>query len=131
METLFLADGAISSNTPVRVAAAIARGQLLQAAAIELGGLPAMLGVSDGVITAPDGRSVTFGSLAQKAAVTNTKATTAKLKPQSQLKLVGTPQRRIDALDAVTGRKQFAMDLDLPGALPTMLCRPRQSSCGG
>ena len=38
--------------------------------------------------------------------------------------MVGTPQRRIDALEAVTGRKQFAMDLDVPGALPTMLCRP-------
>ncbi|MGZ6606437.1 MAG: molybdopterin cofactor-binding domain-containing protein [Solirubrobacteraceae bacterium] len=113
-----------SIYTPVRVAAAIARGQLLQAAAIELGGLPAMLGVSNGVITAPDGRSVTFGSLAGKAAVSSTKATSAKLKPQSQLKLVGTPQRRIDALDAVTGRKQFAMDLDVPGALPTILCRP-------
>ena len=113
-----------SIYTPVRVAAAIARGQLLQAAAAELGGLPAMLGVSDGVITAPDGHSVTFGSLAEKAAVSNTKPAAAKLKPQSQLKLVGTPQRRIDALDAVTGRKQFAMDLDVPGALPTMLCRP-------
>ena len=38
--------------------------------------------------------------------------------------LVGTPQRRIDALDIVTGRKKFAMDLDVPGALPTMVCRP-------
>jgi isoquinoline 1-oxidoreductase subunit beta len=49
---------------------------------------------------------------------------TVTLKPQSQLKLVGTPQPRIDALDIVTGRKQFAMDLDIPGALPTMVCRP-------
>ena len=49
---------------------------------------------------------------------------TATLKPQSQFKLVGTPQRRIDALDIVTGRKQFAMDLEVPGALPTMVCRP-------
>src|SRR5262249_13666705 len=48
----------------------------------------------------------------------------AQLKPQSQLNLIGTPQRRIDALDAVTGRKQFALDLDVPGALPTMVCRP-------
>jgi len=24
----------------------------------------------------------------------------------------------------VTGRKQFAMDLQAPGALPTMVCRP-------
>ena len=77
-----------SIYTPVRVAAAIARGQLLQAAAAELGGLPAMLGVSDGVIAARDGRSVTFGSLASKAAVNESKPATAKLKPQSQLKLV-------------------------------------------
>ena len=60
----------------------------------------------------------------QKRRSTRASPPTAKLKPQSQLKLVGTPQRRIDALDAVTGRKQFAMDLDVPGALPTMLCRP-------
>ena len=60
----------------------------------------------------------------QKRRSTRRKPATAKLKPQSQLKLVGTPQRRIDALDVVTGRKQFAMDLDVPGALPTMLCRP-------
>jgi isoquinoline 1-oxidoreductase beta subunit len=45
------------------------------------------------------------------------------LKPAAQFKLVGTPQGRIDALDIVTGRKQFAMDLAVPNALPTMLCR--------
>jgi hypothetical protein len=48
----------------------------------------------------------------------------AALKPQSALSLVGTPQRRIDAVDSVTGRKTFAMDLNIPNALPTMLCRP-------
>ena len=114
-----------SIYTPVRVAAAIARGQLLQAAAAELGGLPAMLGVSDGVITAP-GRPQRHVRLAgrRRPRSPRPRPPTAKLKPQSQLKLVGTPQRRIDALDAVTGRKQFAMDLDVPGALPTMLCRP-------
>ena len=74
-----------SIYTPVRVAAAIPRGQLLQVAAIELGGLPAMLGVSNGVITAPDGRSVTFGSLASKAAASQSKTVTARLKAQSQL----------------------------------------------
>src|ERR1700704_686388 len=44
--------------TPVRVAAATARGQLLKAAAIELGGLPSQLGVSSGVISAPTGQSI-------------------------------------------------------------------------
>ncbi|HEY1507381.1 MAG TPA: molybdopterin cofactor-binding domain-containing protein [Solirubrobacteraceae bacterium] len=108
--------------TPVRVAAATARGQLLQAAAIELGGLPSQLGVSDGVISAPTGQSIDFGALAERASVASSKAVPVRLK--SKFTIVGTPQRRIDALDAVTGAKQFAMDLQVPNALPTMLCRP-------
>ncbi len=79
--------------------------------------------VTNGVVKAPDGRTIGFGSLATKGAVSKTTEATA-LKPQSQYRLVGTPQRRIDALEIVTGRKQFAMDLDVPGALPTMVCRP-------
>jgi isoquinoline 1-oxidoreductase beta subunit len=110
--------------TPVRVAAALAKGQLLQAAAAELGGDVGELTISNGVITAPGGKTVTVGSLTRKAAVSKTTTATATLKPQSQYRLVGTPQRRIDALDIVTGRKQFAMDLDVPNALPTMVCRP-------
>jgi isoquinoline 1-oxidoreductase beta subunit len=108
--------------TPVRVAAATARGQLLKAAAIELGGLPSQLGVSSGVISAPTGQSIGFGALAERASVTSSKAVPVRLK--SQFTIVGTPQRRIDARDAVTGAKQFAMDLQVPNALPTMLCRP-------
>ena len=45
-----------SIYTPVRVAAAIARGALLEAAAIELGRDRAQLTAKDGVITAPDGQ---------------------------------------------------------------------------
>ncbi len=110
--------------TPVRVAAAIARGALLQAAAEELGGLPGDFGIVGDLVKAPSGRAIPIGSLAQKAATTNTHAVTATLKPQSALTLVGTPQRRIDATEIVTGRKKFAMDLHIPNALPTMVCRP-------
>src|SRR5437588_6243939 len=110
--------------TPVRVAAALAKGQLLQAAAAELGGDTGGLTVANGVIRAPSGKSASFGSLTTKAAVSRTRRATAQLKAQSQYRLIGTPQRRIDALDIVTGRKQFALDLDVPGALTTMVCRP-------
>ena len=113
-----------SIYTPVRVAAAVARGQLLQAAATLLGALPSELGIVDGVIKAPGGKTATFGALAKRGAVSKTTRVNARLKPRAQLQLVGTPQRRIDALEIVTGRKQFAMDLDVPGALPTMICRP-------
>ena len=49
---------------------------------------------------------------------------TARLKPESDFTILGTPQSRIDARDIVTGRKQFTMDLQVPGAKPTMVARP-------
>jgi len=110
--------------TPVRVAAAIARGALLEAAALQLGVSPAQLTIRDGVITAPGGKTATFGSLSERAAVSQTTTVRAQLKPRSQFRMVGTPQRRIDAVDIVTGRKRFALELDVPGAMPTMVCRP-------
>jgi hypothetical protein len=85
----------------IRVAAALAKGQLLKAAAAELGGDAGELTISGGVVNAPGGKTISLGSLATKGAVTKTTKTTATLKPQLQYKLVGTPQRRIDALAAV------------------------------
>ncbi|HJQ48558.1 MAG TPA: molybdopterin cofactor-binding domain-containing protein [Amycolatopsis sp.] len=117
----------VSTYTPIRVAAAIARQQLLQAAVILLGGTAERFIVKGGVITAPSGKSVTYGELATKAASSTTKQVTldpSKLKSANDFKVLGKPQNRLDAHDIVTGRKQFAMDLDIPGALPTMLCRP-------
>jgi isoquinoline 1-oxidoreductase beta subunit len=38
--------------------------------------------------------------------------------------VIGTPRSRLDALEAVTGRMRFTMDLEVPDALPTMVCRP-------
>jgi isoquinoline 1-oxidoreductase beta subunit len=110
--------------TPVRVAAAIARGQLVQAASIALGSPPNQLSVSGGVITAPGGKSAKFGSLTHRAAASKSRQIQAQLKSSSQFTVVGTSQRRIDAVDIVTGRKQFALDIDVPNALPTMVCRP-------
>jgi isoquinoline 1-oxidoreductase beta subunit len=108
---------------PVRTAAATARHQLVQAAAAQLRVSASELSVSEGVISAADGRSATFGSLARRAAVTRTVGVEPQLKTRAQLSLVGSSQRRIDARDIVTGRKQFAMDLEVEDALPTMVCR--------
>ncbi|HEU4513562.1 MAG TPA: molybdopterin cofactor-binding domain-containing protein [Nocardioidaceae bacterium] len=114
----------ISTFTPIRVAAAIAKGALLDAAAIVLGDSVELLRSKDGVVTAPDGRSVTYGELAARAASTSTRAVAVELKAASEFKVIGTPRNRVDALAAVTGRKKFATDLVVPGALPTMVCRP-------
>ncbi|WP_439380829.1 molybdopterin cofactor-binding domain-containing protein [Amycolatopsis lexingtonensis] len=117
----------ISTFTPIRVAAAIAKQQLLEAAALLLGSNIALLQSKAGVISAPDGSSATYGELATKAAASETKQVTLDpglLKAASEFKVLGKPRNRVDAYDIVTGRKQFAMDLDVPGALPTMVCRP-------
>ncbi|MFG2727834.1 molybdopterin cofactor-binding domain-containing protein [Streptomyces canus] len=114
----------VSTFTPVRVAAAIARKALLEAAAIELGSAVSLLTSKEGVVFAPDGSSVTYGSLATKAASRTVKAVEVELRPVSDFSVIGKPHGREDARLAVTGRKQFAMDLQVPDALPAMVCRP-------
>jgi isoquinoline 1-oxidoreductase subunit beta len=114
----------ISTFTPIRVAAAIAKGRLLEAAAAEFGELVSELTSRAGVILSASGKRATYGSLAEKAASVSTKRVSVDLKGRSEFKVIGTPQSRVDALDIVTGRKKFAMDLDVPGAKPAMVCRP-------
>ncbi len=110
--------------TPVRAAAAIARGQMVSTAAAMHGGPPTGYSVRNGVVYGPNGRKVSYAKLAKLAATNTTRRVEAQLKSASQFTLIGKPQTRIDQLDIVTGKKQFAMDLEVPNALPTMLCRP-------
>ncbi|MFJ3670414.1 molybdopterin cofactor-binding domain-containing protein [Streptomyces sp. NPDC090106] len=114
----------VSTFTPVRVAAAVARGRLLRAAAQDWGTDVADLTLEGGMVTGPGGRSAGIGELAGRAASQDTLRMAVDLKPRSEFTVIGRPHGRIDALAAVTGRKTFTMDLDVPGALPTMVCRP-------
>ncbi|MDT4939808.1 MAG: isoquinoline 1-oxidoreductase subunit beta [Pseudonocardiales bacterium] len=113
-----------SMYQPVRVAAATARHQLLATAAAKWHVPISTLTTSNGFVKGPGGLSASYGSLATAAAANHTTFVSVTLKPVSQFTLVGTPQNRIDALEAVTGAKRFTMDLNIPGALPTMVCRP-------
>jgi len=108
---------------PVRAAAAIAKGQLLAAASNILQEPADDLSVVGDSVQAPSGSKVSIATLATKARVTKTRKASALLSGDTYT-LVGTPHKRIDGLDIVTGRKQFAMDLKVPNALPTMVCRP-------
>jgi isoquinoline 1-oxidoreductase beta subunit len=113
-----------SMYTPVRVAAAIAKGKLMDAAAAEFGEVVSTLTSKLGVITSAGGQKLTYADLAEKAASTENKQVSVQLKDESKFTIVGKPTRRVDALDIVTGRKQFTLDLQIPGALPAMVCRP-------
>src|SRR5690348_10852593 len=114
----------ISTYTPIRTAAAAAKAQIVAAAADELGVPATSLTTRDGVVHAPDGRSLTYPEPATKAAATTTRQVEVVLKPTADFSVVGRAHNRIDAHDAVTGRKAYTMDLHIPGALPTMVCRP-------
>ncbi|PXY26567.1 isoquinoline 1-oxidoreductase [Prauserella sp. PE36] len=109
---------------PVRTAAAVARARLLVTAAEQWKVDPATLTMSEGVIRSRSGHTASYGSLAEAAASPRTEEVSATLKDPSEFTLIGRPTTRIDALDAVTGRKQFTLDLQVPNALPTMICRP-------
>jgi isoquinoline 1-oxidoreductase beta subunit len=113
----------ISTYTPIRVAAALAKQQLLRAAAVVLGDTVDALVAKSGVITGPSGQ-ISYGDLAVRASVTDTVRAQVTLKTRAQHTVIGTPQGRTDARDAVTGKKKFAMDLDVADALPTMVARP-------
>ena len=112
-----------STYTPIRVAAAVARMALLEAAAIVLGDTVELLQSKDGVVTAPDGSSATYGELAARAASLQDRTVEVELKDTGDFSVIGTPRNRVDAIAAVTGQKEFATDLDVRGALPTMVCR--------
>ncbi|HET9141883.1 xanthine dehydrogenase family protein molybdopterin-binding subunit, partial [Actinophytocola sp.] len=110
---------------PVRALAAAARARLVTAAAHRFGVAPGTLTTRDTMVVAPDGRTAAYGSLSAAAAkVTVAAAVLAKPKAEHKQRLVGRPTTRIDARDLVTGKAKFALDLDVPGALPTVVARP-------
>ncbi|HKH54834.1 MAG TPA: molybdopterin cofactor-binding domain-containing protein [Propionibacteriaceae bacterium] len=109
---------------PVRSVAAQARARLVTAAA-DRWGLPAgSLSTRDTAVWAPDGRSATYGSLTEAAAKVLVLAVSTNPKPSSEYRLIGTATPRIDARSIVTGAAKFALDVHVPGAVPTVVIRP-------
>ncbi|RAY12682.1 xanthine dehydrogenase family protein molybdopterin-binding subunit [Actinomadura craniellae] len=112
-----------SLYTPVRTAAAVARRRLVETAARAWKVDAAKVTTEAGFVIHGD-RRASYGSLAKAAATTNVIPVLVPLKDPAKFTVIGRPANRVDALAAVTGRKTFAMDLDVPNALPTMMRRP-------
>ncbi|MFG2395957.1 molybdopterin cofactor-binding domain-containing protein [Streptomyces lydicus] len=111
---------------PVRTAAAVARERLVSTAAEQWGVAASELTTRDGVVAYGTRKQATYGSLAEAAASARVLPAAARprLKKPSEFTVLGTSRNRIDALDAVTGRKRFGMDHQVPGAKPAMVRRP-------
>ena len=106
-----------SSQDYLRRAGATAREMLIAAAAAQWRVSPAQCAAVNGkIIHRPSDRTLSFGAIAPAAAMVTPPADVA-LKPVSAWTLAGTPQRRLDVKDKVTGQPVYAIDVRLPNML--------------
>jgi isoquinoline 1-oxidoreductase subunit beta len=106
-----------ASQRALRQAGAAAREMLIAAAAARWDVPARACRAENSTIThLPSGRTVRFGEVAQAAAAIRPPAH-VKLKEPKDWKLIGTPQKRFDALDKITGRPIYGIDVRLPDML--------------
>jgi nicotinate dehydrogenase subunit B len=113
-----------NSGTALRMAGAEVRAILLDLAAKKFGVGADTLTVSDGVISARDGRKVSYGELSGEANLHREATAKVAPKPPAQHKIVGKPIARRDIPAKVTGGAAFVQDIRLPGMLHGRVVRP-------
>ena len=105
------------SQEYLRKAGAAAREMLVAAAAQRWNVPAAECQAAKSVIThKPSGRTLRFGEVAEAAAKLPPPAE-PKLKDSKDWTLAGTPQKRLDTLDKVTGKPVFGIDVRVPNML--------------
>src|SRR5215475_6357300 len=102
-----------NSGTALRLAGAEVRAILLELAAKRFNVAADTLTVSDGVISATDGRKVSYGELASEVDLKREATAQVKAKPASQYKIVGKSIGRLDIPAKMTGGVAFVQDLRL------------------
>ncbi len=112
-----------SLHGPVRHAAAGARARLIAAAATRWSIRPGEIGLTDGTLSAPDGRTMGIGDVAVAAADPALGVVAFQTKSPDRYRLVGTRTRRADARAIVTGALEYALDLEVPNAMPVVVRR--------
>jgi isoquinoline 1-oxidoreductase beta subunit len=106
-----------ASQQDLREAGAAAREMLIAAAAARWGVPATQCIAANSVIThGPGGRRVTFGEVAEDAA-RMAAPKQVKLKDPKDWTLAGTPRRRLEIADKVTGKPIYAIDVRLPNML--------------
>lgn len=121
--------GSQSSPTNFRsgnlaLAAATARETLLNMAAAKLSVPLEQLNISEGVITAGPGKSVTLAQLVGGRHFNLTLSSTAKRRPRQQWTVLGKPVPSLDRTALMTGRFEFVQSVRVPGMLHGRVVRP-------
>ena len=105
-----------------RTVGALARDMLVRAAAARWKVAPERCRVAQGVVFHGRDR-LSFGQLAE-AAMRLTPAATVALKAAKDWKLIGTPVRRLDTPEKITGKAVFGIDIQFPGLRTAVVARP-------
>jgi nicotinate dehydrogenase subunit B len=103
------------SGSALLNAAAQVRDLLVDAAASQLGVDAATLVVKDARITAPGGRSMTYGEAVQHVDLHRTASPVSPLKDPKTFKVIGTSMHRLDIPAKVTGGIAYVQDMHVPG----------------
>ena len=105
-----------------RKVGATAREMLVRAAAARWKVAPASCHVANGVVSHGK-EQLSYGKLAQ-VAMALAPPKTVTLKDPKDWKLIGTPTRRLDSLEKITGKAQFGLDVQFPGLRVAVVARP-------
>lgn len=128
-ETTFASGAGGSTAVPkswdkARQVGATARHLLMSAAARQWKVPLAELSTSDGVVRhAKSGRSIAYGKLVGQTADIPLPAEPLPLKPRSEHKVIGKPQRQKQGLAIVTGQPLFGIDQKMDGMLHAVILR--------
>ncbi|HJT72311.1 MAG TPA: molybdopterin cofactor-binding domain-containing protein, partial [Terriglobales bacterium] len=107
-------------------AAATAREALTNMAAQKLGVPAEQLKVTDGVISAPNGKNVTYLQLIGNRHFNLPLSATAKRRSQSEWTVLGKPIPSLDRVALMTGQFEFVHNVHVPGMLHGRVVRPPQ-----
>jgi isoquinoline 1-oxidoreductase subunit beta len=106
---------------PLRKAGAATRQMLMEAAAQKWNIDVTQVRTEQGFLVA-NGQRVSYGSVAEAAARLPVPAN-IQLKDAKDFKLIGTPAKRLDTRDKISGATKFGIDAEVPGMLYATLAR--------
>lgn len=111
------------NHSNLALAGATAREALLQMAATHFGAAVDQLGVRDGVVT-HQSRAVTYGELIGGRQFNISLNAGAKRRHPREWTVLGTPVKRLDMPDMVTGRLEYVHNVRVPGMVHGRVVRP-------
>ncbi|HEY5558501.1 MAG TPA: molybdopterin cofactor-binding domain-containing protein [Steroidobacteraceae bacterium] len=117
-----------STNIPdawadLRQVGAQARWLMRQAAAMRWNIAPGDVSTRAGHVLHPDGKRLAYGALLAAAAALTLPAEPVPMKTPAEYRIIGRPQRVVDAEEIVTGRTRYGIDVHEPGAFTAVLLR--------